>query len=712
MQIISRGRVGLALWLALALFLPACSGGGHDHYTGGGGAAPDAVSPVVTFTTPADGDTDVAINVPIAAAFSEAMDPATITDATFTLTGPGGAPVDGTVASYGGLAAFTPDQDLAAGTLYTATITTGCRDLAGNPILADHTWSFTTSVVGDTTAPTVTSTDPVHGDTDVALNSKVAATFSEFMLPNTINNDTFQLTGPGLTPVAGTVTWLGLTATFTPASPLLADTVYTGTITTGARDLAGNPLPADYRWSFTTGAAPDTTPPTVTFTDPANAATDVPTNKRIAATFSEGMDPATIDASTFILTGPGLTPVLGLVTYVGQTATFIPSSDLAGNTLYTATLTTRARDLAGNQMAANHTWTFTTGAAPDTTPPTVISTNPLNGEIDVQLNKKITVTFSEGMDPLTMTNTTFTVTGVPGIVTYDAVSRTATFRPASNLATNTVFQAKVSTAAKDLAGNRLAADHIWTFTTGIRIVPEPVPLGFIAPFGSFGDGAGMTNQGVLTVINGDIGTTGASTSITGFHDSLGNIYTETPLNVGFVTGIIYTATAPPGSTIAQQGALSAQTAYNNLTPAALPGGIHLGTSELGGLTLAPGIYESESGSYQITGSDLTLDARGDPDAVWVFQMATSLTVGGPGAAFPRNVILANGALPKNVFWQVGSAATINAAGGGTMVGTILAVAGVTISTAGNVDIATLNGRALGLNAAVTMVNTHINIPAP
>jgi len=93
-------------------------------------------------------------------------------------------------------------------------------------------------------------------------------------------------------------------------------------------------------------------------------------------------------------------------------------------------------------------------------------------------------------------------------------------------------------------------------------------------------------------------------------------------------------------------------------------------------------------------------------------MATSLTVGGPGAAFPRNVILANGALPKNVFWQVGSAATINAAGGGTMVGTILAVAGVTISTAGNVDIATLNGRALGLNAAVTMVNTHINIPAP
>jgi hypothetical protein len=138
----------------------------------------------------------------------------------------------------------------------------------------------------------------------------------------------------------------------------------------------------------------------------------------------------------------------------------------------------------------------------------------------------------------------------------------------------------------------------------------------------------------------------------------------------------------------------------------------LGTSQLGGLTLRPGIYQSASGSYLITGSDLTLDAQNDPDAVWVFQMATSLTVGGPGAAFPRSIILANGAQPKNIFWQVGSAATINAGGGGTMVGTVIAQAGVTISTAGSLIISTFNGRALGLDASVTMVNTILNIPAP
>jgi hypothetical protein len=91
-------------------------------------------------------------------------------------------------------------------------------------------------------------------------------------------------------------------------------------------------------------------------------------------------------------------------------------------------------------------------------------------------------------------------------------------------------------------------------------------------------------------------------------------------------------------------------------------------------------------------------------------MATSLTVGGPGATAPASVILTNGAQAKNVFWQVGSAATINAAGGGTMVGTVIAQSGVVISTPGNVALVTINGRVLSLGASVTMVNTVVNVP--
>ncbi|MDA8431159.1 MAG: ice-binding family protein [Geobacteraceae bacterium] len=247
----------------------------------------------------------------------------------------------------------------------------------------------------------------------------------------------------------------------------------------------------------------------------------------------------------------------------------------------------------------------------------------------------------------------------------------------------------------------------------------PNALGSAAQFAVFGGGAGITNQGIYTIINGNIGTTAASTLVTGFHDK-GATYTETTLNIGKVNGTVYTATAPAGSVpnvIASAAALDAQKAFDSLSPAARPGGIDVsslggGAGQLGNRTLAPGVYTSAPGTYAIQGGDLTLDGRGDPNAIWIFQMATTLTVGGPGAAFPQSVHLVNGAQAKNVFWQVGSAATINAAGGGTMAGTIIASSGVTFSTAGNVAAVTLNGRALALHASVTMVNTHINVPAP
>ena len=220
----------------------------------------------------------------------------------------------------------------------------------------------------------------------------------------------------------------------------------------------------------------------------------------------------------------------------------------------------------------------------------------------------------------------------------------------------------------------------------------------------------MTNQGINTVVHGDIGTTAASTLVTGFHDSGGNVYTETPLNIGDVTGVINCAPPAPGTAakfaIAQQALADATTAFNYL--AGLPGGPDPGAGELGGLVLAPATYTAASGSFKITSGDLTLDAKGNANAVWVFQMATSLTVGQAGQ--PRSIILVNGAQAKNVFWQVGSAATINGAGGGTMVGTIISYSGVTFSTAGNATITTLDGRALSLNASVTLVNTVVNVP--
>lgn len=231
-------------------------------------------------------------------------------------------------------------------------------------------------------------------------------------------------------------------------------------------------------------------------------------------------------------------------------------------------------------------------------------------------------------------------------------------------------------------------------------------LGSAQSLALFGGGAGFTNAGLKTQIVGDAGTTGASTMVTGFH-SASFVYSETPLDVGAISGTVYTA-APQGTAAEfdhiTTAAGDALTAFNDL--ASRPNGIDPGAGQLGGLTLAPGVYKSAAGPFLITGADLTLDAQGDANAVWIFQMASTLIVGTPTAV--QSVILTNGAQAKNVFWQVGSAATINAAGGGSMAGTIVASAGIVFSTAGNQTLTVLNGRALALFASVTMVNTVIN----
>ena len=684
-------------------------------------------APTVSSTTPANGATGVSISQPISATFSQAVNCSTVTTSTFTVTGPAGAAVTGTIGCAGTSATFTPTSSLLANTTYTATITTGVTNLAGIAVASNFVWSFTTGTSG-AAAPTVTFTNPANTATGVPINRKITATFSQAMAPATITTSAFTVTGPGATSVTGAVTYdvTNNIATFTPASNLAVSTAFTATITTAVTNLAGTAMASNFVWSFTTGATTDNTAPFVSSTNPANTAIGVALNQKITATFSESMDASTINTTTFTL-AQGTTPVSGTVIYAanGSIATFTPASNLAANTVYTATITIGAKDLAGNALAGNFVWSFTTGSTSGGNAPTVTSTNPASNAVSVPINKTISATFSTAMDPVKINTATFTLAGpasasVTGTVSYNATSQVATFTPASNLATNTPYTATITTGVTDLAGNALASNYVWSFTTGATVGPPPVALGAATTFGDFGGGAGMTNQGILTVVNGDIGTTGVSTTVTGFHDAgPGCTYTETTLNIGTVNGKIYTAPPPPtvacpteGTAatfaIATQAAADALAAYNTL--AALPGGPDSGAGQLGGLVLAPGTYTSVGGTFLITGTDLTLDAQGDPNAVWVFQMATSLTVGAPGA--PRSVILVNGAQAKNVFWQVGSAATINAAGGGTMVGTIIAKAGVTFSTVGNTAITTLNGRALGLNASVTMVNTVINVPGP
>jgi hypothetical protein len=608
--------------------------------------------------------------------------------------------------------------------------------------------------------PTVTAVAPLANATGVALNNAViTAAFSEPMAAIS-GGASFTVTcaAPCVSPT-GTVTLDSTARIATFALPsggaLAASTTYTATVTGARSATTGLALATPFVWQFTTGLLADTTRPQVALTAPVTTSpgptTGVATNTAITALFTEDMAPASISATTFKLTcaAPCVSPA-GSVSYsVGnRTAVFAPTAPLAASTTYTATVTTGATDLAGNALAgnqaalpaaSNYVWSFTTAAGPAATGPiTVSSTNPAAGAAAVCTTATVNATFNVPsglrMDPNSINSAVFTVNGATPVIASSvlldaATGRIATFTPAAPLVAGTTYTARIksgSTGAVDLAvpANTMLADATWTFTAVTCAAPPPpsVSLASASLFGVFGGSAGVTNQGLNTVIDGNIGTTAVSTAVTGFHDAgPGCTYTETPLNVGTVNGLIYTAAPPPtvacpseGTattfSIASQARADALAAYNALV--AMPGGPDPGAGNLANKTLAPGVYTASAGSFMIQGGNLTLDAQGNANAVWVFQMATTLTVGGPGAAAPSSIILANGAQAKNVFWQVGTAATINAAGGGTFDGTVISQAGAAISTPGNVALVTINGRVLSLGASVTMVNTVINVPAP
>ncbi|MBW4055606.1 MAG: DUF3494 domain-containing protein [Proteobacteria bacterium] len=664
------------LALLLITFVAGCASNAQEIPV-----IPDTVAPTVSFTAPANGQTAVPYDRKVSVAFSEAMDVSTITTTTFTVTGPGLTPVPGTVSGTGSTATFTPTATFSNNTLYTATITIGAKDLAGNALAANYVWSFTTGAAADTTPPTVSFTAPINNQTAVPTNRILHAAFSEAMDPLTITATNFTVTGPGATPVSGTVAPFGTSATFTPTSALANNTLYTATIKTGVKDLAGNAMASNYVFTFTTGAVADTTPPTVNVTSPTNTAIAVPINRKVTVGFSEAMNPLTITTASFTLTGPGVTPVTGIVTPVGTSAIFTPVTNLANDTLYTATIKNSVKDLAGNAMASNFVFTFTTGALADTAAPVVTQVTPADLATNVAVTSVVTATFSKDMDPLTISTATVSVANVTGVVTYDAATRTATFKPAANLAVNTKYTATVTTGAKDSTSNALVNNKVWSFTTAGAIVP-PVSsshLGSAATFGIMATSA-ITNTGAATMVNGDVSLDpGTSNGLL-------------PVQVNGTIHINDTVSAQ-----ARADLLIAYNYYKNLPPGVtISGGADLGA--LYPLGIPPGTYTS--GSTMLVSTPLVLDAGGNANAVWVFQIGSSLTTG-------SSVSLKNGAQAKNVFWVPTLDATVGV--GTIFYGTIVSGRDVTAVTG-----ATINGRILAgatLAGTIALQTTTINVPA-
>jgi hypothetical protein len=349
--------------------------------------------------------------------------------------------------------------------------------------------------------------------------------------------------------------------------------------------------------------------------------------------------------------------------------------------------------------------------------PTVTSTDPLDTATDVGVSRTVNATFSEQMDPATITAATFTLkqgaTSLSGTVKYAGM--TATFTPAAALSSNT-FTATVSTGAKSAAtGLSLAADYNWSFKTPIGIAP-PVPLAInLRGAASFGlaSRAGLTSTGV-TFVNGNIALYATPTCT----DSTGNAGASQ-------TCLVKTYSSPMGMSVsgsifwagdAFDNGGTANSVTNDLQIAWNDGKNKLDTqptisaNEMGGKTFIPGVYHNANLGLA-AGGIAKIDAQNDANAIFIFKVDVDFVDSGT-TLLPSRMDLINGAQARNVWFVTGRDLTIGQ--GTTWNGSILAGRTVTIT-----DGSTVNGRVLGgasgagaitLTGAASPSKTTITVP--
>jgi N-acetylneuraminic acid mutarotase len=429
----------------------------------------------------------------------------------------------------------------------------------------------------DVTPPTVSATSPASGASAVGTNSAFTVTFSEAMDPATISTSTVVLKDNSNNPVSGSVAYSNSVATLTPAANLQGSTTYTATITTGVKDVAGNALVTAYVWSFTTGPAPDTTPPTVDSTSPANGATCVPTETPfVAATFSEAVLSQTVNTNTFLLKDSLNNPVGGTVglDFSGP-AKFFLNSPLANSSSYTGTITTALTDLSGNHLAADYTWTFTTqdaGTGTWNVASTIGAPAPRAGHTAVWTGTQMIVwggggatTFGDGAryDPATDTWTQISSVGAPSARDHHVAVWTGSkmiiwggVQPGAYLNSGAIYDPATDTwaimSSSGAPSARADPTAVWTGTE--MIVWGGVGAGAIA----LGDGARynpITNSWSAVSAAGAPAARSGHTAV--WSGSAMLVWGGSDGSV-FVTGGIYTPSSDGWTTITTTGAPAAR----------------------------------------------------------------------------------------------------------------------------------------------------------
>jgi YD repeat-containing protein len=427
------------------------------------GQATDTTTPVAMRSSPADGATNVPTNAAITVQFSKVMDPATLTPSNFTVVDSvTNQPVSGNIQvdASGLTAAFMPDPPLAVGRVFFPELNSNIKDAFGNS-LNSASFRFTTGFAPDADAPHLLATSPADAAANVPTNALIVLRFNETLNLVTATSAIQVFGGGQAVPGSIALSDANRLLTFTPATPLSANTSYTVTIGSGIADLADRLIDNPSSFTFQTGNAADRTPPQVLSFSPADGTQNLPVNAVVEVQFSKPMDPLTITPATFLVMPAGGSPIAGTVTVSpdARSAKFTPAAPLSFSTMYAAVLTTDINDLVGQNAGFfgffNVVFRFTTGPQSQGAGPQVLAVSPGNSSSGNPLNARVVVALNEPVEPASVTSSAIAVSAggvaVSGSVAISADRTKLTFTP-SPLAAATTYNVTVA-GFTDVAGN-------------------------------------------------------------------------------------------------------------------------------------------------------------------------------------------------------------------------------------------------------------------
>jgi hypothetical protein len=451
----------------------------------------------------------------------------------YTLTGPGSLSAsNGTTNSTGGAEVeYTAPATIPS--KQTSTLSMTATKPGYTP--GTRTVLFALEPTPDTSAPYIVSTTPTNGSTGVSVNSTLQIKWNESMDP---------ATSQGAFSSSPTIqcTWSWPSADLqvcTPRSPLQASTLHDVSVSTSARDVAGNQMKKPYGYSFTTGGGGGGggNAPTVTSTTPANGAIGVPVTTQISFTFDMAMNTSASQGALSV--SPVVTGSFAW-TSGDRVLTLTPGAALANGTAYTATLGTAAKSAAGVALPSAFILSFTTqtGGGGNPVPPTVSGTSPPDGATGVPRNANIVIDFDKGMDPVSAQGALSSNPPATGSFSWTSGNTRLTLNPSADLAGDTLYEFVVAKSAKSATGAAMAADHKFSFKT------EPVPDTEAPKIVHLPVTRGVAGQDISIQANVSDDVALGSVKVQYRLQGAGG---WTPLNMVYLTGEVYRGSIPGGA---------------------------------------------------------------------------------------------------------------------------------------------------------------------